>query len=167
MLVTIWRHGEAGAARSDRDRALTTRGANDIKHGCHQFQAACEAKNFGRPQAILHSPYTRTVETANILASNFKGASIKPLRVLEPGNDVAGVEAALDEQLLQGKAADHIILVSHQPLVSYLLNYLLGEAGRVPSLSPGALATVELDTTGQGCACLAFWAMAPKYEVGH
>ena len=60
----------------------------------------------------------------------------------------------------------HLLLVSHQPLVSLLLDYWTGEPGRVAALSPGGLATVELAVAGPGQASLQFWCLPPDYGVG-
>jgi phosphohistidine phosphatase len=162
MLLTIWRHGEAGRAASDRLRELTDRGFDDIGFGSHQFHAALEARGLPPPDHILFSPWVRTAETAQVLASAFTHAPARELAALRPGSAARTVEAAL--QPLDGAA--HIVLVSHQPLVSQLVDRFLGADNAVPVLSPGGFATLEMDVLAPACAALVFWAVAPEYEVG-
>jgi phosphohistidine phosphatase len=59
----------------------------------------------------------------------------------------------------------HLILVSHQPLVSSLINHYLGEWGRVPPLSPGGFCTLHISAPAEGCAELVFWALPPEFQV--
>ena len=168
MIVTIWRHGEAGMAVPDQLRELTGEGEDDVGFGCLQFHTACESRGISHPQLVLHSPWVRTTQTADILGAAFTHAGRRPLKALQPGSDVAAVDAALVE--VESAAADpstqHVALVSHQPLVSWLVDHYLGEPGTVPPLSPGGLVTLELDVPAKGCGQLLFWALPPEYEAG-
>lgn len=166
MIVTVWRHGEAGPAATDRQRELTDDGFDDIGFGCRQFHAALEARLIAAPDLFLHSPWLRTEQTAQILASAFTHAPARELAALRPGGDVTAV--ALELAALEGtaSASAHVVLVSHQPLVSQLLDYLLGVPCGVPSLSPGSLATLELPVVARACGVLRFWAAPPEYQAG-
>ena len=163
MILTIWRHGEAGSASTDRQRELTDVGFDDIGFGCHQFHAALDARGIVAPDLILNSPWVRTVQTAQIIASAFTHAPVRELQPLRPGGTVQAVEAALEEI---APAPDHVLLVSHQPLVSQLIGQFLGATTGVPSLSPGSLATLELTTPARACGTLRFWAAPPEYQAG-
>ena len=166
MIITIWRHGEAGSAPSDEQRELTAAGTDDVGYGCHQFHDICHGRSLPHPDLILHSRWTRTTQTAEILATAFTHAGMRPLEALIPGSDVRSVDKALTGLQHASGAPEHIVLVSHQPLVSRLVDHYLGEAGRVPPLSPGALATLLLHVPGRGCGQLLFWALPPDYEAG-
>ena len=52
MLITIWRHGEAGSARSDRQRELTSSGASALITGVGQFVRALEARALPQPSEV-------------------------------------------------------------------------------------------------------------------
>jgi phosphohistidine phosphatase len=165
MILTIWRHGQAGWATSDRRRELTDRGTDDIGFACPQFHAACEARQLPPPDLILHSPWLRTTQTADILASAFTHAEVRSHQALQPGSSAPQVDALL-ESLPSGEGRPrHLLLVSHQPLVSHLVERYLGEPGQVPALSPGGLATLQLEAVGPGIGRLLFWAMPPEYET--
>ena len=166
MIVTIWRHGEAGRAATDRQRELTDRGQDDISFGCHQFHEALAARGIAAPSSILYSAWTRTRQTAEIIASAFTHASCHGQVALQPGGTVAAVEDCLVKLSQAPGSSSHVILVTHQPLVSQLVEQYLGAGSHVPPLSPGALVTFTLDVPAQDCGELVFWSVPPEYEAG-
>ena len=166
MIVTVWRHGEAGQAFNDRRRELTERGTDDIGFACQQFHRACEARQLPHPQLILHSPWVRTTQTAEILDAAFTHAALRAHPALQPGAGTPQVDTLLEQFLLAPQCPEHLVLVSHQPLVSRLVDHYLGERGRVPALSPGGLAVLTLEAATAGGAGLLFWALPPEYEAG-
>lgn len=161
MLLTIFRHGESPEAADDRSRDLSERGRNEVARGAALLSTACPARELPLPDSILHSPWLRTTHTASIVARELDIAGIDSQALLKPG---ASVDAILD-WLPTLDGLRHAILVGHQPMVSRLVDRLLGEPGRVPSLSPGGLATLALDTPAPGGARLLFWAVPPHYEA--
>ena len=163
MILTIWRHGEAGRAPTDRQRELTDRGRDDIAFGCHRFHDTCTERGLPHPGRVLHSSWVRAVQTADIIGSAFSHAAREPFEALIPGMSERDVDAAL--QALGECSEEHLLLVSHQPLVSRLVDHYLGERGRVPMLNPGGLASLDLTAPAAGCASLLFWALPPEYEA--
>ena len=166
MIVTIWRHGQAGRAPSDRLRELTGTGTDDVGFGCRQFHDACHARELPSPELVLHSPWVRTTQTADIVASAFTHADMRALEALQPGSSVGAIELALVDLMEAQPDLLHAVLVSHQPLVSCLVDHLLGEVGQVPGLPPGGLVTMALEVPGRACGRLLFWALPPEYEAG-
>jgi phosphohistidine phosphatase len=166
MIVTIWRHGEAGRAATDRQRELTNRGLEDVGFGCRQFYEALGVRKIAPPDLILYSPWTRTWQSAEIVASAFSHAPWREHTALQPGGTVMAVEHCLSSLHGDAEGPSHVVLVSHQPLVSELVEFYLGVASNVPSLSPGALVTFVLDVPARDCARLVFWAVPPEYEAG-
>lgn len=162
MILTIWRHGEAGSAVTDRKRQLTGQGRDDISFACHQYHEHCTARSLSPPGLILFSEWDRTTETADIIAGAFSHARAESCAALVPGSRVQDVDSALDEYMKKG-LPDHLILVSHQPLVSALVDYYLGETGRVAPLQPGGLACLEVDVPAAGCGRHLFSAQPPEY----
>jgi phosphohistidine phosphatase len=162
MILTIWWHGEAEDGVSDRLRQLTGGGRDDVSFGCSQFHAACSGKGIPRPTRILHSPWVRTVQTAEIIAAAFSPCTVAAEQALHPGSEVAAVDAAICADGTQ----EHMVLVSHQPLVSAVVDHYLGEVGSVPFLTAGGLLTMSLDTVAPGCGTRLFWAFPPTYNEG-
>jgi len=165
MIVTIWRHGTAEEGVNDRLRELTGNGRDDVAFGSHQFHAACLVRHISHPQKILYSPLVRTAQTAELLAAAFTRASLAAEKALQPGSSVAAVDAAVDG-FIGTDPNQHLLLVSHQPLVSRLIEHYLGAGADVPFLIPGGLVTLALETTAPACARLQFWALPPEYEAG-
>ena len=166
MKLTIWRHGEADAKVPDRLRELTGSGEDDVSFGCQQFHRACHDRGIPDPDVIVYSPWLRTAQTADIIAATFPRAAQSSLEALQPGSDIQAVDNALLEHVGSAATVSHILLVSHQPLVSRLIEHYLGEGGSVPWLSPGGLACMHLEVPAPACGKLLFWAVPPEYEVG-
>ena len=165
MIVTIWRHGEAGSAFTDRERELTGRGTDDVGFGCQQFHEVCNERGLPHPDLILHSAWVRTTQTADIIASAFTHSERRASNSLIPGCTPADVDSVLDQLFSDRAQPVHLVLVSHQPLVSRLADHYLDNSGRVPSLSPGGLVTLALEVPAIGCGQLLFWALPPGYEA--
>lgn len=165
MIVTIFRHGEAGRAVTDRQRELTSQGEDDVGFGCTRFHEICHRRDIPHPQLIVHSPWVRTAQTADIIASAFSHAAQRPTPALQPGADLAAVDALLQQLAAAPNEPTHVVLVSHQPLVSELIDHYLGDYGRVPSLPPGGLATLKFELPEPSCGELLFWALPPQYEA--
>lgn len=165
MLVTIWRHGEAGAAASDRERQLTRRGREDLTRGATLFLQYCEAAGYEVPRVVHHSPWLRTTQTAKILAGHLQGAHLAALRALQPGSEIDQADKNLGMLFDERDDTGHVLLVSHQPLVSRLADYYLGARGMVPALPPGGRVTLAMDYPASGAAQLVAWAFPPDYEV--
>ncbi|MEP5569626.1 MAG: hypothetical protein ABJN62_17420 [Halioglobus sp.] len=165
MILTIWRHGEAGSAVTDRMRELTGKGRDDINLGCHQFSKHCEGQGIALPELILFSEWIRTAQTADIVSDALSHVPCKKSNALIPGRRASDVDAELDQWAANNALPEHVVLVSHQPLVSSLIDYYLGEYGLVAPLLPGALASIEMDAVGPACASLCFSAQPPRYEA--
>jgi phosphohistidine phosphatase len=164
MIVTIWRHGSAEEGVNDRLRNLTSIGRADVGYGCRQFQQACKLRDLSPLTTILHSPWVRTTQTADIIASAFSAARITPEAALRPGSTLSAVDTVLSTLGTHG-AVQHAVLVSHQPLVSQLVDHWLGDVSRVPSLPPGGLVTLSFEVAAPACATLLFWSFPPAYEA--
>ncbi len=163
MYLTIWRHGEAGDAARDRLRALTERGQEDMRRGCREFVQLCGHRGIALPDAILYSEWVRTRQTAAILSSQLPNAQSTACSALIPGRRPADVDAEL-ELICGAEPRTHLLLVSHQPLVSALVDHYVGETNRVPALMPGAFATLDIDVLAPGCGAPRFCAQPPSYE---
>jgi phosphohistidine phosphatase SixA len=166
MILTIWRHGEAEEGVADRQRKLTVAGRDDVGFGCRQIHHACQVREIPQPNMLLHSPWARAVQTTEIIAAAFTHADVLAERALEPGSAMAAVEALVSRHTGVDSSKRHLVLVSHQPLVSRLVGHYLGDAGSVPSISPGGLVSMVLEVSAPASGRLLFWAFPPEYEVG-
>jgi phosphohistidine phosphatase len=146
MLVTVWRHGEAGGAPRDRDRALTNFGAEALGKAVLRFKDVIEAEAQPAVTSIVSSPWLRTLQTADILGGAV-GVTPRSVAWLAPN------AALKDVELIFGLQEKHLLLVSHQPLVSELLWYWLDDKALAP-LAPGGWASVLITDHGQGLGTL-------------
>jgi phosphohistidine phosphatase len=165
MILTIWRHGAAEDGVNDRLRELTMTGRDDVGFGCSQFHQACKLRSIHPFTTVLHSPWVRTTQTAEIITIAFNPPIVGVENALRPDGGLAAVDAVIVE-CDSGSSDQHVALVSHQPLVSYLVDHYLGESGSVPPLPPGGWVTLSLDVPAPACGKLLFWAFPPEYEVG-
>ena len=161
MILTIWRHGQAGSASSDRLRELTATGRAEVAHGGRAFHVACQERSLPLPDRVYYSQWLRTTQTAGIICDAIAMQTMDAAPALLPGSDIPEV----DDWLLGLQAQGHLLLVSHQPLVSRLADHYLGSFGQVPSLSPGGLVTLSLEVPARACAELLFWALPPDYRA--
>ena len=147
MLLTLWRHGEAGSAAADEARALTPRGREEVAAMAQGYVAWAGESALGPVSLLLHSPYRRTVETAALLGEVLHPGSLKVDPSLAPGaypegfseNDYAGHE--------------HIVMVSHQPFVSQAIALWTDDVTLAP-LAPGGWSMLEITCLARGGATL-------------
>jgi phosphohistidine phosphatase len=134
--VKIWvlRHGEAEArASSDAARELTDRGCHQVVESARQL--------LGKPlQRIIASPYVRARQTAEQVQQVLRRReAVVTVPWLTPDSDPRRVLSELDALNL-----DHVLLVSHQPLVGALIGLLVHGSYQHPEpMSTASLAELE------------------------
>jgi phosphohistidine phosphatase len=145
MRLWILRHGQAAAqAASDAERPLTPAGEAQVQ--------AMSVLLAGQPlDAILASPYRRSQQTAAVMrgALGFShDVGVAPW--LTPDDDPGEVLRYLSE-----RSEQHLLLVSHQPLVSQLVSLLVeGNRGSHYPMPTAALACIDLDFVAAGLGTL-------------
>lgn len=145
MQVLIMRHGEAALeAASDSVRPLTQCGRDES----HQMAVWLNAKPLDIDR-VLVSPYLRAEQTLATLRSALRlpdGEEVLP--ELTPGGDAALVACYLQALAKEGVSA--VLMVSHLPLVGYLVAELCpGECP--PMFATSAIAGITLDAaSGKG-----------------
>lgn len=144
----MWRHGEAELSRPDKQRALTNRGEAQ----CHFMATGYEQWRLRHELApvatVLFSPYRRTRETAEVLSSVFRSATEREAGELAPG---ARIEHFSSMPFAED---DHVVMVTHQPLVSHAVAHWTDDATLAP-IAPGGYSVLEvLDLQRGGVTCL-------------
>ena len=145
MILSLWRHGEAGPAMSDQARCLTAAGQKVLTSSAERF--AEEARRRGWPPLakVKHSPWLRTEQTAGILSHHLACDACEPTALLAPG---AAPEHFLDHQTPEGV---HELWVSHQPFVSRAIAVWCQEDTIMP-LAPGGYAVMQVTSFVPGGA---------------
>ena len=145
MQVFIMRHGDAALdADSDAVRPLTHCGCDESRQ-----MAAWLTEQSVAIERVLVSPYLRAKQTL----STVREALVLPvaeevLPELTPGGDPAMVASYL--QVLANKGVKSALVISHLPLVGYLVAELCPQE-TAPMFATSAIACVNLDgdTSGQ------------------
>ena len=145
MIVTVWRHAEAGIAASDAFRPITPKGREALQVSGSHFVRELEKASIGSVTSLLYSPYLRTRESAEILRALCHPAQALAENRLAPGSDFDDIA-----QLVVTEER-HLLLVSHHPLVSALVSFWCDDPTLAP-LSPGGFATVALLCSERGGA---------------
>ncbi|UZJ45649.1 phosphohistidine phosphatase SixA [Marinimicrobium sp. C6131] len=138
----IMRHGQAQAkASSDAERPLTARGAADVERVTNALSA-----ELSELDQLWVSPYRRARQTAAIVNQVLgRGAEPVVTELLTPDADLEALCAQL-----QVCEEEHVLLVSHMPLVGDLIHYLTGaEPGRYP-MGTASVACLTMDVVAAG-----------------
>jgi phosphohistidine phosphatase len=163
MQVYIMRHGEAQnfvaqGSRDDSQRALTTEGKTEAKMMANWLQ-----KMQINPVQVFVSPYIRAQQTCAITTAMMQSA-ITTLDFITPSGDAKQVHDFIDgwcsEQLaaLELKAISQqdttnlvstkqeasLLIISHMPLVSYLVAQLT-QSGNAPIFATAGIAHIDYD----------------------
>ncbi|WP_298441167.1 phosphohistidine phosphatase SixA [uncultured Ferrimonas sp.] len=128
MKIYLMRHGEASFdAATDRQRPLTELGKRQSKEVAEQFMLAME-----RVDLVLLSPYLRTRQTWGAIEALCKASP--PVELLDELVPEANPAMARDLLIAQAEVAqaEHVLVISHMPLLGYLLAELV--PGQEPSL---------------------------------
>lgn len=144
MRLILFRHGEAGPASRDYDRCLTDRGVRDVRQ-----VATCIADQLSGVTACV-SPYVRARQTCDEIQRNSDLQSRQELSLITPDDDPEPVVQWLNQQ-----SATDLLLVTHQPLVSRLISFLVDgdEVGFYP-MATASVAVLQAEIWGQGLARL-------------
>jgi phosphohistidine phosphatase len=133
------RHGQAEMlAYSDAERNLTDLGRQES-----ELMAKYLLKKDVTFDAVLLSPYVRAQQTWESVSPFFEAVSnIQTLPCLIPSGNA---HQAVDELLaLQAQGMKSVLMISHLPLVGYIVGELAPAAG-VPAFSTSAVGHIELN----------------------
>ncbi len=153
MNLYLLRHGEAEPRHYDDSlRALTSHGKQEVINVARQF-----AKHNITLTSCFHSPYTRTTQTcALFLAESGIAIKAEPLSLLTPNHRALQVLA-----FLRTMQSEHVLLVTHNPLVSELLAVLTDtEVETMHIFSTSELDAVECQACTAGGGVVSFRLMA-------
>lgn len=142
--LVIMRHGEAVAqSSSDSERQLTVRGEAEVAQMAQWLNKVYPAFD-----AILCSPYIRTQQTAAILSQQLQGRpAVQQLSDLVPDGDCQQVQLYVDALLAEQPR--RLLLVSHMPLVSFLVE-TFSKSGNTPIFDTAAVACLHYETGKSG-----------------
>lgn len=118
--ITLIRHGSAGDAARDEDRALTRAGRREARKVGRRL-----LRTGSRFDALVSSPLVRALQTAEIVAARLDhGGAFFVDRRLEPDRS----PRAVIELLRELPVGRRVALVAHEPILSSLAGLLLGHS---------------------------------------
>lgn len=136
--------------RNDAARTLTPEGLKRTRQ-----VARALAEKIDSIDTILHSPYVRARETAEIFAAAFPGAKLKEAPGLRPHDEPASALENLDD--LHGR----VMLVGHEPHMGMLASLLL--TGGLDAIMPFKKAGIAgFEWGGAGRSRLMFF-LTPRF----
>lgn len=155
MQVYIMRHGEAenflGQGRyDDSQRVLTSQGEAEAKMVANWLE-----KMQVKPSQVFVSPYIRAQQTC-ALATAMMQTAITTLDFITPAGDAKQVHDFIDgwcsdqsnqpynSKQFNGQTQQSVLIISHMPLVSYLVAQLTQSAS-TPIFATAAIAHIDYD----------------------
>lgn len=157
--IVVMRHGHAEShAGSDAQRELTAIGRAACRNVAQNIAAffgeSIEVGSRNEIKAIYHSPFVRTTQSAQELCSALPGKGPEP--ILLPTNELLGDRSP--QQLLAWLEAESVaqaVLLSHQPLVSQFVAWLVDAdssvlAGRDYPMTPASIACLTFEHAAPG-----------------
>jgi phosphohistidine phosphatase len=147
MFIYLFRHGDAPFDSSCGERSLSVQGEIETRRVIKQ-----QMDRLSNLQLIVCSPVLRARQTLQIVKDtlNYTGQLIFDDALRSEGS-VAGVECCVDS-LMKMYDQEEILLLTHQPLIGQVLEYLTGKTGLAWSMNTSSLASLEAITFGYGCA---------------
>ena len=144
MQVFIMRHGDAVLeAASDAVRPLTVTGCDETR-----LMATWLKSQQVKIDCVLVSPFLRAEQTLEIVGETLTlPAQTDVLAELTPCGDVGRVGDYIEA--LAGEGVNSVLVVSHLPLVGYLVSELCPQE-TPPMFCTSAVASVTLDDAGNG-----------------
>ena len=142
MQIFVMRHGQAeNIAPSDALRPLTENGINEARTSAQWL-----AENQHSFDCVFVSPYLRAQQTVDTVIEQLKSVGArKTLSFITPEDNAKEVHDYLDA-LFSLEQYKKILLVSHMPLVSYLVAELTSD-NTMPIFQTASVAQIEYDTT--------------------
>lgn len=145
-MIWLMRHGiaEPFGLRADEQRALTEQGRSLVCAQINQNRAVLPV------QCIVHSPYRRAMETAQLAGQVLGVGDLVVDSRLVP--DSSPLQAL---NLLEEYADTQVLYVTHNPLVGRLIGLLCeGDSRRPEPMDTAMLAAIECDWPASGMGTL-------------
>ena len=143
MLIYLLRHGDAPYDSSCGERSLSAQGETDTRQVVQQHIDV-----LSQLQLMLCSPTLRARQTLKVLTDtlNYQEALLFEDALRSEGH----INAV--EYCVETLDVERVLLLSHQPLIGQILEYLTDKPGIGWSMDTSSLACLNTITFGRGCA---------------
>lgn len=141
MKFFLMRHGEAETfAPSDEQRELTPRGVQKLRDSLTSM-----ADLLADVDCIIHSPYTRAIQTAEIVAEILNIEELHSSELWSPENDPKAALAFLEDYLERCS-----LIVTHMPLVGRIESLCCGGYNYHAAFNCGEVSSVSAEWPAAG-----------------
>lgn len=124
MYIFIMRHGDAQPSQlNDQDRALTDYGHQQTEQTAQWIEQFCQTKNID-VNAAASSPYLRASQTLQTILQRISILHKFESAELQPAANKFAAHGYIDSLLSGQQDISALLIVSHMPLVSYLVDEL-------------------------------------------
>ncbi len=139
IFLYVVRHGEAEPVLlSDKERALTEHGRWEAKRT--SIWLGTQLPKF---DMVFCSPYVRAQQTKSVIVDHIAFDEEQELAELVPSGDPYTVVGEILASIKTNVSSNqHILCVSHMPLVSYLIGEL---TGYTPIMATAGVAKIKID----------------------
>jgi phosphohistidine phosphatase len=145
MEVFLVRHGIAqdpAATGSDEARRLTAEGLRKTEQAARGFRKRVNELNL-----ILHSPYVRAAETAEIFGREFPAAEVRETEGFTPYDDPQNIFLLLR----QNAACPRLMVVGHEPNLTAVAGLLLlGATNPIREFEKAGVVAIQWEGPGKG-----------------
>jgi len=139
MRIYIMRHGQAEAiAVNDKERALTEHGVQEVSQ-----KAVWLKEQIKSLDCVLVSPYRRAQQTWLTLKNVLPSEKVIVCNDIVPNGSAEQVYDYICALILEYKL-ENLLVISHLPLVSFVLELLASDAG-APIFITAEVACIEFD----------------------
>ncbi len=144
MELFLLRHGHAvPSAPRDSERELSSQGREDLSMVLQPL-----TKELNQIEKVLCSPFIRTRQTLEVAKQYLPAAVDSNITYSENLTPDANYLALAS--LLETMQETSVLLVTHQPLVELLLNWLCGFAPGEYRMGTSAIAAIDIDPVAAG-----------------
>lgn len=148
----------AQSERPDSERPLTRKGRKRMRRAARGLRRLVR-----RIDLLATSPYTRAVQTAEILAAEYGGSATSQTQELVPER----ASADFLEWLKRLDDIDTIAAVGHEPHLSGLATWLIsGQERNALELKKGGALLLEFNGTIEAGAARLLWSAPPRILRG-
>ncbi|VUD56628.1 Phosphohistidine phosphatase SixA [Thalassocella blandensis] len=149
MEIFIMRHGHAEPeAAQDSLRVLSASGRIEVQNAIET-----NLPSFAGLQKVIHSPYVRAQQTAEIALQSFHEVDVAQSDLLVPNGSVQNVVAYLHE-VCHEQGVNSLMIVGHQPLFGSIVDELCGLEPGAHRLATASIAAIDTEVVAVGCCQL-------------
>lgn len=142
MYIYIMRHATAeNLLTVDEERALVPHAMEEIESTTCQLKKYTQSINWS-----LFSPFRRAIQTHQIVNTLVEINESDESNQITPSGDPRSFRKFLDLKLLEKPDCEQVLIVSHLPFVSYLLDELVNKPLGL-FFPPASIAVIDYDAT--------------------